>query len=76
MQDQTIFELYTNDRKRKYSSSPKGILKSAKKNYEKLYTKQTSSPATTEFLIQIPKRKKYLINTLIFASLKYLQMKS
>ena len=76
MQDQTIFELYTNDRKWKYSSSPKDILKSAKKNYEKLYTKQTSSRATTEFLSQIPKRKKYLINTLIFASLKYLQMKS
>ena len=30
MQNQTIFELYTNDNKSKYSSNPKDILKSAK----------------------------------------------
>ena len=29
-----------------------------KKNYEKLYTKQTSTAATTEFLSKIPNRKK------------------
>ena len=39
MQNQTIFELYTDDNKSKYSSNPKDILKSEKKNYEKLYTK-------------------------------------
>ena len=39
MQNQTIFELYTDDNKSKFSSNPKDILKSAKKNYEKLYTK-------------------------------------
>ena len=31
MQNQTIFELYTDDDKSKYSSNPKDILKSAKK---------------------------------------------
>ena len=58
MQNQTIFELYTDDNKSKYSSNPKDILKSAKKNYEKLYTKHTSTAATTEFVCRIPNRKK------------------
>ena len=58
MQNQTIFELYTDDNKSKYCSNPKDILKSAKKVYEKLYTKQTSTAATTEFLSKIPNRKK------------------
>ena len=44
MQIQIILELYTDDSKSIYSED---ILKSAKKNYEKLYTKQTS---TAEFL--------------------------
>ena len=30
MQNQTIFQLYTDDNKSKYSSNPKDILKSAK----------------------------------------------
>ena len=34
------------------------IPKSPKKNYEKLYTKQTSTAATTEFLSKIPNIKK------------------
>ena len=43
--------------KSKYSSSPKDILKS-EKNYEKLYTKETTcKAATTEFLSKIPNRK-------------------
>ena len=71
MQNQTIFELYTDDNKLKYSSNPTDILKSAKK-YEKLCTKQTSTAATFEFLSRIPNRKKYLMNTLIFMRLKYL----
>ena len=58
MQNQTIFELYTDDIKSKYSSNPKDILKSPKQFYEKLYTKQTSTAATTEFLSKISKRKK------------------
>ena len=54
MQIHTIFELYTDDNKSKYSND---IIKSAKK-YEKLYTKQTSAAATTEFLSKIPNMKK------------------
>ena len=38
MKNQTIFELYADDNKSKYSSNPKDILKSAKK-IMKLYTK-------------------------------------
>ena len=38
MQNQTIFELYTDDNKSKYSSNHKDILKSAKK-FMQLYTK-------------------------------------
>ena len=56
MQNQTIFELYTDDNKSKYSSNPMNILKSEKKM--KLYTKCTSRAATTEFVWKIPNRKK------------------
>ena len=34
-----IFELYTDDNKSKYFSSPKNIFNSAKNKYAKLYTK-------------------------------------
>ena len=47
MQIQIIFELHTDDSKSKYS---KGILKSAKKNYEKFNTKQTSTAGFLNFL--------------------------
>ena len=57
MKSQTIFELYTDDNKSKYSSNPMNILKSAKK-IMKLYTKWTSTAATTEFVCKIPNRKK------------------
>ena len=42
MENQTIFELYTDDNKSKYSSNPMNILKSAKK-YMNLYAKCTST---------------------------------
>ena len=60
MQNQRIFELYTDNNKSKYSSNPKDILKSGKKkkNYEKFYTKRTFTAATTEFFWTIPNRKK------------------
>ena len=58
MQNQTIFELYTDVNKSKYSSNPKDILKSAKENHEKLYIKRTSTAATTEFVWRIHNRKK------------------
>ena len=57
MQNQTIFELYTDDNKSKSSSNPLAFL-NLKKFYEKLYTKETSIAAATEFLNKIPKRKK------------------
>ena len=58
MKNQTIFELYTDDNKSKYSSNPMNILKSEKKKIMKLYTKCTSIAATTEFVQKIPNRKK------------------
>ena len=39
MENQTIFELYIDDNTSKYYGNTKGIFKSAKKNYENLYTK-------------------------------------
>ena len=56
MQNQTIFELYTDDNKSKYSSSPITFL-NLQKNM-KLYSKCTSTAATTEFVWKIPNRKK------------------
>ena len=53
MKNQTIFELYTDDNKSKYSSNPMNILKSAKK-IMKLYTKWTSTAATTGAVCKIP----------------------
>ena len=57
MKNQTIFELYTDDKISKYSSNPENILKSAKK-IMKLYIKWTSAAATTEFVCKIPNRRK------------------
>ena len=56
MKHQTIFELYTDDNKSKYSSNPKDILKSAKK-IMKLCTKSTSTAATTEAVCKIPNKE-------------------
>ena len=53
MKNQTIFELYTDDNKSKYSINPKDILKSAKRSY----TKWTYTAPTTEFVSKIPDRK-------------------
>ena len=54
-----MFELHTDDNKSKYSSNCKDIIKSAKKFYEKLYTKETASKAdTTECLRKTLNRKK------------------
>ena len=40
MENGTISELYTNEKKSKYSSNPSDIPKSAKNFNEKLYTKE------------------------------------
>ena len=42
MENGTISELYTDDKKSKYSSNPNDILESAKNFNEKLYTKETN----------------------------------
>ena len=74
MQNQTIFELYTDDNKSKYSSNPKDILKSAKK--KKIMKNSTSSEVSQLLLPNLLgkslKERKYLMNTLIFVTLKYL----
>ena len=55
----TISELYTDDKKSKYSSNPNDILKSDRNFYEKLCTKETTSKtATAELFIKISNRKK------------------
>ena len=43
MQNQTIYDLYTDHKKSKYPSNPK----SEKNYYEKLYIKETTSKAST-----------------------------
>ena len=43
MQNGTISELYTDDKKLKYSTKPDDILKSAKNFNEKLYAKETNT---------------------------------
>ena len=63
MQNKIIFELYADDNKSLYPSNPKDILKSEKKK-KKLYTKQTSTAANTNFLAKLITERKYLINTL------------
>ena len=47
LQSQVISELYTGDNRSKYSSNHKDIFKCAKKNYETLYNKETTSKAAT-----------------------------
>ena len=42
------------------------------KNLLKLYTKQTFTTATTDFLAKFLTERKYLMNTLIFVRQKYL----
>ena len=47
MQNQALSELYTDDKKPKYSSNPNDILKSAKNLYELLYTEEKISKTPT-----------------------------
>ena len=56
VQNQTLYELYTDDNESKYSNNPKSIFKSSKKNYES--KKPTSKAATTEILTKISSRRK------------------
>ena len=70
MQNQTIFELYTDDNKSKYSGNPKDILKSEKK--EKMKNSIPSKLPQLLLLIFFGKfltERKYLINTVMFVRL-------
>ena len=60
MQNQTIFELYTDDSKSRYSSNPKDIKseKKKKKNHENFYTKWATTASTTESVQKISNRNK------------------
>ena len=59
LQCQRISELYADDDKLKHSRNPKDIFKSAKNNFEKLYTKDTASKASsTKLLVKFPNRKR------------------
>ena len=75
MQNQTIFELYTDDSKSRYSSHPKDI-----KSEKKIMEVSTPSELPQLLLLNLFRKflteRKYLINTLIFVRLEYLSMKS
>ena len=59
MENQTISELYTDDKKSKCFSNTNDILKLDKNVYEKLYTKETTSKtATAELFSKFSNRKK------------------
>ena len=54
MENQTISQLYTDDKKSKYSNNPKDILKSAKNVYENLCIRENvSKSAINELLNKI-----------------------
>ena len=72
MKNQTIFELYTDDNKSKYSSNPKDILKSAKKIMKKSTPSELSQMLLLNLFGKFQTERKYLMNILIFVRLKYL----
>ena len=72
MQNQTIFESYTDDNKSKYSSNPKEILKSAKKIMKNSTPRKLPQLLLVKFLAKFLTERKYLINTLIFVRQKYI----
>ena len=73
MQNQTIFQLYTDNNKLKYSSNPKDILKSEKKKNMKNSTpSELSKLLLLKFFGKFLTERKNLMNILIFVRLKYL----
>ena len=72
MKNETIFELYTDDNKSKYSNNPKDILKSAKKNMKNSTPSELSQLLLLNLFRKFLTKRKYLMNILIFARLKYL----
>ena len=72
MKNQTIFELYTDNNKSKYSSNPKDIVKSEKKIMKNSTPSELSQLLLLNFFGKFLTERKYLINILIFVRLKYL----
>ena len=72
MQNQTIFELYTDNNKSKSSSNPKDIVKSEKKIMKNSTPSELSQLLLLNFVGKFLTERKYLINILIFVRLKYL----
>ena len=62
MQNKTISELYTDDKKSKYSSNPNDILKSAKTFYGKLYTKKSTSKTASAKIVSKIANRSYKIH--------------
>ena len=72
MQNQTMFELYTDGNKSQYSSNPKDILKSEKKIMKNSTPSELPQLLLLNLFGKFLTEKKYLMNTLIFVRLKYL----
>lgn len=69
MQNQTLSELFTDNKISKYSSNPNDVLIPAKNFYVKLYTKEKiSKTAIAARFSKIPKRN----NIFTFVRLKFL----
>ena len=65
VQNQIIYELYTDDNKSKYSSNPKNIFKSAKKFMKNLtLRRQLPNLLPLNFSAKFLTEKKYLMNNL------------
>ena len=72
MQNQTIFELYTDDNKPKYCSNDKDILKSEKKNLKNSTPSKLLQLLLLNFSAKFVTEMKYLKDTLIDVRRKYL----
>ena len=70
MQNQTIFELYTDDDKSKYSSNPKDIFISAKKFMKNSTPSKLSQLLLLKFLAKFLTERKCLMDTLSFVRRK------
>ena len=76
MQNQTTFNLYTDDNKSKYPSNPKDILRSTKSFMKNSTPSKLAQLLLLNFLAKFLTERKYLMKTLIFARRKFLQRKS
>ena len=65
MQNQTIFELYTDDNKSKYSSNTKNILKSAKKIMKNSLPNELPQLLLLNLIGKLLTEGEYLMNTLL-----------